>query len=590
MTKSIQKTILICYFTLFLTALFFFLIISLKYTEKSIIHNSTEYTKQLTQQVNSNIDYYITYMEDTTKMIANSIDVKNYLFQTESKEARAAQYARILGQFKTIMNSRADIRNVAVISDDGQNVINRGTSWLNPYIDITEHIWHQEVQAGDKEFVLSSSHVQNVIAERYDWVITLSRALYRADSDEAEGICFIDLNYNTIDDLCQNVSLGDKGYIYVLDDKGGIIYHPQQQLLYSNLKAEVIDRVIEEEKNGSSFVEGKRNSRRVYTMSKSEKTGWTVVGVSYMSELMKEKNHAKMLYLFIVLVLLLATGIVTVWLSRAITSPIKELIKSMQEVEKGNFNNVEIENMKQNEIGALSKSYNIMIREIQNLMEQNLKEQRQKRKAEMKAFQSQINPHLIYNTLDSIIWMAESGKHNNKVVLMTSSLAKLLRRSIGNEEEMVSIRKELDYTETYLVIQSMRYQDKLEFDIQVVPQILDQVIVKFTLQPLVENAIYHGIKYKEGKGIVKIRGWRQEDEIVLQVIDNGRGMEPEERDHVLDKRKKTPKSNGVGVYNVHNRLQLYYGKEYGLIYESEIGIGTTVTIRIPREEVEYYEL
>lgn len=588
--KSIQTTILLSFFVLVLTALTVFFIISLKYTEESIIDNSTNYTEQLIKQVNSDMDSYISYMDNISELLSRNSDVRNYLFQNGfSEEVRQSQYGRILGQFQTIMNTRKDICNIAVIGENGSNIINRGNSRLNPYVTLSRESWYREAKERETEFVLSTSHIQNAIADKYEWVITLSRAIINPETDRIEGVFFVDMNYNAISDLCANVSLGEKGYIYVLDEAGNVIFHPQQQLLYSGLKEEVIHKVLDKNDEDNSFIQGSEEERKVYTVSKSRKTGWTIVGVSFMSELMKNRERTQMMYLLVTCLLLIGAVLMAVYLSKAITKPIKKLDRSMKSVEKGDFINVEIDDLAENEIGRLGKSFNMMTQEIQMLMEQNVQEQKQKRKAEMRALQAQIHPHFLYNTLDSIIWMAESGKYNNEVVVMTSSLAKLLRRSIGNEKELVTIEEELEYTETYLTIQAIRYRDQMVFDIQADPEILKERIVKFTLQPLVENAIYHGIKYIEEKGMIQIRGKMGQDEIILQVIDNGKGMEKEETAHIFEKHAESPKSNGIGVYNIQNRLQLYYGKEYGLFYESEPFKGTTVTVRIPIIKEGQYE-
>ena len=252
----------------------------------------------------------------------------------------------------------------------------------------------------------------------------------------------------------------------------------------------------------------------------------------------------------------------------------------MKEVEKGNFAHAVLVVREENEIGHLSRNFNMMTEEIQNLIEQRDQEQQIKRKSELKVLQSQINPHFLYNTLDSIIWMAEWGK-NQEVVRMTSSLAKLLRRSISNEQETVTVAEEVEYTETYLTIQKMRYKDKLEYEILVDPEILQEKIIKLILQPLVENAIYHGIKYKEGKGMLRIQGFRQENQIVLQVQDDGKGMDADTLAHIFEKHTRDTRSNGVGLNNVNERIQLYYGCGYGLSFRSRLEEGTEAVITLP---------
>ena len=286
------------------------------------------------------------------------------------------------------------------------------------------------------------------------------------------------------------------------------------------------------------------------------------MGVTDMAELMKGRSEAQRLYVIITAGFLVVTVLLCVVFSSAITRPLERLKNSMKEVERGNFEGTQVETEGNNEIAGLGKSFNVMIYKIQQLMEQNIYEQEQKRLSELKALQSQINPHFLYNTLDSIIWMAEGGR-NSEVVLMTSSLARLLRQSISNEDELVSIRREVDYAASYLTIQKMRYQDKMEFEIDVDEGIMNQQIIKLVLQPVVENAIYHGIKYKEGKGLIKITGTYRDGCIYLTVYDNGRGMEQEVLDHIFDAKNGEEKS-GIGICNVQMRLQLYYGMEYGI--------------------------
>jgi len=225
----------------------------------------------------------------------------------------------------------------------------------------------------------------------------------------------------------------------------------------------------------------------------------------------------------------------------------------------------------------------MMADEIQKLMAENIREQEEKRRNEMKALLSQINPHFLYNTLDSIVWMAEAGK-NREVVHMTMALARLLRRSISSDQELFTIRQETDYVKNYLDIQQMRYKDKLDYEMAIDEAILDKPVIRLVLQPLAENAIYHGIKYKGGRGLIRIEAYQEGRDIILKVTDNGKGMTEEQMKSIFQKHKVNYERNGVGVYNVQTRLKLYYGREYGLCYESCPGVGTAAIVRIPDME------
>jgi len=574
--RSIRTSIIFSFALLIVFALMTFLLISLRYTQNTVLENSTEYTSQLIGQVNNDIDSYITYMENISSIVANNSDVRSYLFTEQLEEQGSLELReRITSIFKTITDTREDITNIALLPLKREALVNDGYSELNPFISVSDLSWYQEAEAAQGQSVLSSSHVQNAIEGSYDWVVTLSRSITRSGDSKAEGIFFVDLNYKAISDLCEKISLGNKGYIYILDKKGSIVYHPQQQLIYSGMKSELISEVMETSE--SSFL---TEDERLYTISKSERTGWIVVGVSYLPELLEEAQKAQAIYLVIALALFAVALSLAFLLSDEITKPIKALEISMKEVEKGNFDNAALEVRDANEIGRLSRNFNLMTEEIKKLMEQSAREEQAKRRSELKALQAQINPHFLYNTLDSIIWMAEWGK-TQEVVNITASLAKLLRRSISNEQELVTIEEEVAYTKEYLTIQKMRYKDKLEYDIILEPEICQERVIKLILQPVVENAIYHGIKYKEGKGLIQIRGYREGDCIILQVEDDGKGMDPETLAHIFEKHTRDTKSNGVGLNNVRERIQLYYGAEYGISFSSSLGEGTVATITLP---------
>lgn len=585
--RSIRTSIIFSFTLLIVFSLMVFLLLSLRFTRETVLENSTEYTSQLIGQVNNDIDSYIDHMENISFIVAGNSDVRDYLFLQELSQERELELRdRIAGVFKTITDTRSDIANIGLLPRNRECLINRGSAKLNPFIEVSELSWYQEAVAAGGNTVVSSSHVQNAIYGSYDWVVTLSCNIAGGERRETGGVFFVDLNYSAISDLCERLSLGNRGYIYILDRNGGIVYHPQQQLIYSGMKQELISEVMEAKE--SSFL---TEDGRLYTISRSEQTGWIVVGVSLVSELMRRADEARKIYLLIALALFMAALALAYLLSDEITKPVKSLEKSMKEVEKGNFAPAVMEVREENEIGHLRRNFNMMTEEIRKLMEQRDQEQQTKRKSELKALQAQINPHFLYNTLDSIIWMAEWGK-NQEVVLMTSSLAKLLRRSISNEQEAVTVAEEVEYTETYLTIQKMRYKDKLEYEILVDPEILQKSVIKLILQPLVENAIYHGIKYKEGKGLIRIRGFRQNERMILQVQDDGKGMEPETLAHIFEKHTRDTRSNGVGLNNVNERIQLYYGDDYGISFRSSPGEGTEATITLPfgREEGRNEEL
>lgn len=289
----------------------------------------------------------------------------------------------------------------------------------------------------------------------------------------------------------------------------------------------------------------------------------------------------------ILAVILILTLVLTKMITRSVTQPIRELCTATREVAKGNFSPAEIESG--DEIQVLTKSFNDMTGEIQFLIENIKKEQRNLRDTELKLLQTQINPHFLYNTLDAIVWMAEGGQ-DREVVSMVTALSEFFRTTLSEGKDYITIREEESHIRSYLSIQEFRYADILEYEIDVDPALYEYTILKLTLQPLVENALYHGIKNKRGKGKIVVRGYEKEDGICLEVIDNGIGMDEAELERLEGKLKgEAFHERGFGIGNVSERLRLNYGPEYGLSFRSVKGEGTTVTVSIPKENTLFCE-
>lgn len=580
--KSIRMNMSFIFIILILSVLFIFWGISMNITKNAVVENSTDYTIQLVNQVNSEIDNYITYMENISTILVTSMDIREYLNTTDEDSLKDdALRKRIISQFDTILNMREDIYNIAIFGENDKYIVNKGTDIINPNIHVQSQNWYTKaVKAGGKR-ILSSSHIQNMIYNEYKWVVTLSKAIHIKDTNEVLGALLVDLNYSSITKLCKKINLGNKGYIFLVDESGDIIYHPKQQLVYTGIKREKIADILSSKED--SFIAKVDNENKLYTMSKSEKTGWIVVGVANIDELFANQRETFTIYSLCAIALIIASIFTAIIYSNRITTPLTRLKNSMKEVENGNFSGTPYDETEDSEVGVLSRDFYNMTVKIENLMSDKVRAQRDKRKLEIKSLQNQINPHFLYNTLDSIIWMAEGG-NNKEVVIMTSSLARLLRQNITNEEELITIENEINSIKSYLTIQKMRYKDQLRYIIDVDPEINHYKIVKLTLQPFVENAIYHGIKYRETKGTIIVKGRKKENGILIQIIDNGIGMNKETLDHIYDKKETIKGHSGIAIENVNRRLKLYYGDEYSLLFESKEGRGTVVSITLPKRE------
>lgn len=282
--------------------------------------------------------------------------------------------------------------------------------------------------------------------------------------------------------------------------------------------------------------------------------------------------------------IVILTSLLSYFIPRSITHPIRKLSEVTNQVARGNLS-VRSDLNAGAEVGMLSDSLNTMIDKINELLEQVKKEQIRLRKAEFELLQAQINPHFLYNTLDTIVWLAESGEQK-QVVSMVGSLSEFFRMSLNQGKDIVSIREELQHVRSYLEIQQVRYQDILEYEIHIQEELYKYLIPKITIQPLVENALYHGIKNKRGQGRIVITGKMERDCFVIQVQDNGIGMNEERLKQVRDRiYYKVPSSKDIyGLYNVNERIRLNFGEMFGISIESTYGEGTTVNIRLPYME------
>lgn len=393
--------------------------------------------------------------------------------------------------------------------------------------------------------------------------------------------------------------------IMIIDEKGNMILGEKTVLPETLLAAWDEETGMVRRDGGSGIVleDGKEYLAEGCSLSQN---GWKVFGLKSRQELLRSLKQLQNDILKVILLLFTASMALIILIAKHLTDALNRLERQMLCARNGDFS-VRFFYPYKDEIGSLSQSFNYMIEEIQSLIrkqEQSIADlrierdhvaevQMQKRKAELKALQAQINPHFLYNTLNAITWQV-ADKGMDDVSLMASSLGKFFRLSLSKGAEIIPLADEVDHVRSYLSIQGIRYQDKLNYQITVPDSVLDCQVLKLILQPLVENAIYHGIKEKRGKGMIQITAeesaGRHAAEIRLVVWDNGAGI-PEEKLTVINQSLQcgvNSTGEGYGIYNVNERIRLYYGSEYGLTYESEEGSFTKAVLTIPvqRREVE----
>jgi two-component system sensor histidine kinase YesM len=289
------------------------------------------------------------------------------------------------------------------------------------------------------------------------------------------------------------------------------------------------------------------------------------------------------LLVFLLVAMIIIIVIMSRRLSQRITQPITELCDMTEKFAGGDFT-VSYHTNSNDEMETLAESFNSMVKEIETLIDDIHREQENAKDAELRLLQEQINPHFLYNTLDAIIWMTESGE-NKKAIQIIQELSSFFRISLSKGQSEITISNEKEHVRSYLEIQHYRYQDILEYEINFDEAILEYHIQKLTLQPIVENALYHGIKNKRGMGKISVTGTMDGDDIVFTVEDNGIGMKPEELDelrNLISGRVVKDDAKGFGMANVEKRLEMLYGAQYGMTVESEYTKGTKVTVRIPK--------
>lgn len=525
----------------------------------AINYSVNQSNQQIVGDVAKSIDSYIAEMESISDTITK-------LLETEPAEK--------LNE-RAVVFLRDDIQTVAVFDETENAVFCTDSRKLRGDIDLTRQSWFTGVVAQGSDYLLSVPHVQRLFRGDYPWVITLTRGVsWKQNGVTHNGIVMVDMNFNRIRDLCTR-NLENDGYLYVIGNDGKIIYHPMQQMIYAGIEPKEF-KLTSKLQDGSSEVPsgGDELAVAVKTLSRAS---WRVISVSTLKGLDTYGSGLKSYIMTAVFLLSLALLCASIIVSKGMVHPLRQLVVLMGRVsgdgedicapEKGVF-----------EVRRLSLSFNKMVRRIRQLMNQVKQEQEQLRRSELKALYSQINPHFLYNTLDSVVWLAQSGDEKN-VIHMVLALAKFFRMSLSGGRESITVEEELQQVENYLIIQQLRFDSAFTYGISCEEEVRKAITPKIVLQPLVENAIVHGLGTLSESGTITVTAKRQGENLMLEVRDNGCGIPPEKLAHILE---TNPKSHsGFGLKNVHERIRLGCGPEYGLTLKSEPDEGTTVSVKLP---------
>jgi two-component system sensor histidine kinase YesM len=309
--------------------------------------------------------------------------------------------------------------------------------------------------------------------------------------------------------------------------------------------------------------------------------GWLTIGMIPQEQLTRDMKSITTFIIILIVAVCMVVALVALYFTGKVTKPITQMMRLMRQVETGDFN-VNMEIASKDELGKLSESFNVMVKKLDNSMKMLFENQRKLRKAELRALEAQINPHFLYNTLDSVCWLARTER-NDEIINTVVALTKLLRIGLSHGDEIITIGNEVEHVNNYLIIQKMRYRRKFDYRIEVPEDIKDYKILKLILQPLAENALYHGIKNKPERGTITIHAEKNTNSIEFRVADTGIGMSQKQIQELESglADKDSAKAEGVGLKNVDERMKIYFGEQYGLSFQSKQGVGTVVTFKIP---------
>lgn len=533
-------------------------------TSSVAIRQTTEQnTRKTIQQSGQFITSYLQKVKQTTSSLAENEKIKTYA-QTPSQE-NAEQLRQL---FATILKTDSDLVSAILVTKDGNLISTDPELTMKTSADMMKEKWYQDAIHKGAMPILTPARrtVSHTIGQK--WVISIMQEVVDKDGKNL-GVVRLDIGYKTLEAYLDQLQLGKEGFTFIVNANHDFVYHPKKAVYSSNAEMKAMAPYLSV-KNG--YVKSKQAYVSQYQIPNS---GWTLIGVSSMEQL--HAVQTQILWSFIGTGLFaLGVCLIGIWfVLRLWIKPLRDLQATILKVGSGHSD------LRANETGSpelvdLARQFNIMLDRIDQLMIAVKEEEQNVRKYELQALSSQINPHFLYNTLDTIVWMAEFND-SKRVVEVTKSLAKYFRLALNQGHEQISLKDEIDHVRQYLFIQKQRYGEKLQYEIKELKQYDDYKIPKLILQPLVENAIYHGIKEMNRQGMIRVSVSENDTQLIVSIYDNGRGfVASETTDATL------VRLGGVGLKNVNQRLQLQFGKSYHMEIKSEENTYTEIRLYFPK--------
>lgn len=536
-----------------------------------------EHSVQLIHQVSNSMDVYVETIEKMVNYIQLELqDTPFFTMESEGASGWDSETAYIRSVLENVANSHREVAGIFIATKEDLYV-STGMSRISRDPFQNER-WYREAAENPEEIQLISVVTgRNIVTNRsysIDDVFSLAKAVQDPETGEVLGVILLDIRHDIIQSSINGVTIGEKGFVFVMDQEDNIVYTPVNGIVYR-----VNPKWVKAMEPMSVQIQGGSYQIR---SELSPYTGWRTVGVFSMDEVMSSVNTIVYILFTCVIISLVLVVIVSFKFSRTLTNPIFKLKRLMKQAESGDLT-VRFNFEHNDEIGELGQSFNHMIARIDQLIQMVYVEQENKRTAEMKSLQEQIKPHFLYNTLDTISWMARDYDAED-IVRLVDALTNMFRIGLSHGKDIITVKEEITHVSNYLYIQKIRYKDKLNYVIHVDESLYAIEVPKLILQPLVENAIYHGVKAKRGGGTITITGVPEGENLVFTVQDNGAGMlqeKVEELNRRMSERSVLDEKKSFGLFYIRERIQLCYGKGYGVHVESTLGEGTRVTITLP---------
>jgi two-component system, sensor histidine kinase YesM len=557
---------------------------------------------QTVKQINKTFDEYLNQIDTISLMPYTDSNVEDYLLNTSGIKKNMEKYVLTSSGLKfntkrpsnpnmenvemflqNLVNVKQDIDFASLISLNGEIVTKSRFGIVKPQFDFFNDSYYEKLRKSTGEKTITPIHNADYLFAPRINVFSVGRRILNFDEGAYTGYILIDCNIAVFERILTGINIGKFGYVLIVGKDGNLLYNSSKDHNDSMVKG-VLSKL--KGRKDVNTIENISSNKEIIVSSTSEYSGWTAIGILPYKEVVQRVEGIRIIFFSLAVISFILVLGCSILISNGVARPMKNLQNAMKAVESGNTA-IRVSINSYNEIGELSQSFNQLVQKINILLASIKSIEIKKREAELEALKSQINPHFLYNTLESIRMMAVIDD-KMEIASAAEALANLFRYNIKHKKDIVNVKDELQHAKNYIHLQKIRYEDKFDFCLDIDDEVLSYKTLKFTLQPIIENAIYHGIEKKKGKGIIKISAHKIGGNLVFEIRDDGVGI-PQDK---LMEFKEYLKGYGgddtksIGLKNVNERVMLYFGRNYGLFIESTYGEGTSVRLVIPAFEDE----